>query len=133
LVGIQTKMTTVPKTQYDNMVKQRAFAWHKYYEETEDGHHIAFAQIENYKHMAEDATVPTHIKTMIDTMGKELHKKWDCPVCADFIPDGELLITNCGHFFCKDCLKGWKDKCKAEGKDRWACPHCNRQHKFNGE
>lgn len=90
-------------------------------------------QIETYRNMTEAVHVPTHIKMMIDTMSRELKKKWDCPVCTDFIPDGELAITNCGHLFCKNCLKGWKNVCKAEGKDKWACPVCNRQHKFNEE
>ena len=120
----------VPKSQLDYARKQRAYAWAQFYEARNDAHHIAFVQVENFRHMAEDATVPEHMKTLIKEMGDELKKKWDCPICADFIPDGELDITNCGHFYCKACLKGWKDKCKADGKPRWSCGMCNREHKF---
>jgi rubrerythrin len=115
------------------MVKQRAYAWRQFYEARAEEHHVAYVHVQNFNHIAEDATVPTHMKTLVTDMGKELKKKWDCPICADFIPDGELDITNCGHFHCKQCIADWVAKCKADHKPKWECPVCKREHKFKAE
>ena len=52
--------------------------------------------------------MPEHIKEELKNMAKELKKKWECPICYDFIADEQLLITNCGHYYCVPCLESWK-------------------------
>ena len=56
-----------------------------------------------------DATIPTHIKEEFLKMGAELKKTWECPICIDMIQPDNLEITNCGHYFCKPCLEGFKE------------------------
>ena len=34
------------------------------------------------------------------------------------------MTTNCGHVYCKFCLKQWKAKCG--GKDKYNCPNCRK-------
>ena len=59
--------------------------------------------------------------------------KWECPVCLDMIKDGELEISNCGHFYCKPCLDTIKDKAQTEHLEKWECAVCRRKHKVSGE
>jgi late competence protein required for DNA uptake (superfamily II DNA/RNA helicase) len=113
--------------------KQRAFAWAKYYEEVRLHLHDAHDHYNNYNRVADDRSIPEHIKNEMKEMAKALKKKWECPICLDFIEDEQLDITNCGHYYCKDCLKGWKDAEKARGEAKWKCGVCNRKHNFGTE
>jgi hypothetical protein len=105
--------------------KRCKFAWAKYYEGTATAHgqdHRHYAQM---RVVSEDA-MPTHIKNLMAEMATELKKKWECPICIDFIPEGSLEITNCGHFYCKPCLEQLKKS--FEGQDKWECATCRRKH-----
>jgi len=110
--------------------KKVKFAWAKYYEQVNDALHNAHEQYDTFNRVADDKSIPEHIKTEIKEMAKALKKKWECPVCMDMIADEQLEITNCGHYYCKDCLESWKQTCKDRGDDKWKCGMCNRQHKF---
>lgn len=126
---------TVPQLQqkliYAN--KRVKFAWHKFYEATNADHHGAYTQrTVLLRTVAEDA-IPTHIKNTLTEMATELKKKWECPVCMDMIADGDLAITNCGHFYCKGCLEALISRARAAREDKWECPTCRRKHKVSGE
>ena len=112
---------------------QRAFAWAKYYTAINQAHDDDHGHYEVVRVIADDAGVPEHIKTQMKEMATALKKKWECPVCLEFIPDGQVEITNCGHIYCKPCLKAWQDAEKAQGKAKWECGVCKRKHGFPAE
>ena len=110
--------------------KRVSFAWAKYYEQVNQQLHDDHNNYDRFNRVADDKEVPEHIKTEMKTMATALKKKWECPVCMDMIEDADLEITNCGHFYCKACLTGWKQTCKDRGDPKWSCGMCNRKHKF---
>jgi hypothetical protein len=110
--------------------KRVSFAWAKYYEQVNRQLHDDHDHYDRFNRVADDKEVPEHIKTEMKTMATALKKKWECPVCMDMIEDADLEITNCGHFYCKPCLTGWKQTCKDRGDAKWSCGMCNRKHKF---
>ena len=112
------------------MDKKRAYAWAKLYEAWNDNHNQDARQYVVLQRIADDVAIPTHIKDTLVAMATELRKKWDCPICVDIIPEGELEITNCGHFYCKSCLARWKQAEKDAGKPQWKCCSCNRHYAF---
>ena len=105
--------------------KQTAFAWAKYYGAVNVRHEEG---VGIYRTIAETLkrdigyVLPPHLHTEIETMAKELKKTWECPVCIEIIAPGNLDITKCGHFFCKTCIRSYKEK---EG-DACKCPVCRR-------
>jgi len=104
----------------DSLVRQKAFAWAKYYENIRGQIVIDRRHYTTIKEMED--RVPTHIKDEIVAMGAELRKKWECPICIEMIESENIAITNCGHFFCKGCLDTYKSTnvdCK--------CPVCRRK------
>jgi rubrerythrin len=113
--------------------KRCKFAWAKYYESINENH------IQDHQHYTRletttlEEAIPAHIKNSLMEMAQELRKKWECPVCFDFIPDGSLQITNCGHFFCNGCLNGVKQNSKRMNQEKWSCPVCRRNHSHSDE
>ena len=113
--------------------RQKAYAWAKYYEQThraltaDRGHYATYTRV-----VADDA-IPEHIKNELKEMATALKKKWECPVCLDMIEDGDLDITNCGHYYCKPCLAQLKQTQKDAGKDKWECAVCRRKHGFKDD
>jgi rubrerythrin len=123
-------MTLAQATQKLDWANKRCkYAWAKYYSSQAEAHDQDHAHYEiiTTRVVAEDA-VPRHIKDMLTTMADELKKKWECPICLDFIPDGSLEITNCGHFYCKPCLAGVKKMATDAHKDKWECAVCRKKH-----
>ena len=114
----------------DYAKRRTKFAWAKYYEEVRDQLHNDRAYFGTFNRVADDKAIPEHIKTEMKEMAKALKKKWECPVCMDMIEDEALEITNCGHYYCRDCLKSWQKACKDRGDAKWKCGMCNRSHKF---
>jgi len=113
--------------------KRCKFAWAKFYETIHDRLHDDYQQYNTINRVADDRSIPEHIKGEMKEMAKALKKKWECPCCMDFIAEDELEITNCGHFYCRGCLTDWKTASKNRGDAKWKCCMCNRQHKFNDE
>lgn len=113
--------------------KQKAFAWAKYYETVNERLEADHQNYRTFNRVAEDRTIPEHIKTEMKTMAEELKKKWECPVCLDMIDNKDLEITNCGHFYCKGCLGSWKKTCKDRGDAKWKCGVCNRGHGYGSD
>jgi ubiquitin C-terminal hydrolase len=111
--------------------KQKAFAWAKYYETTNQRLN---ADYNNYQRInntiAKDVAIPTHIVEEFKNMAKEIRKTWDCPICLEMIAPDQLEITNCGHYYCKPCLEALKKDHKDKGDDKWKCGMCNRKHKL---
>jgi hypothetical protein len=118
------------QTQLTYARKQKAFAWAKYYETINQAHDFDHGHYETVRVIAEDAGVPEHIKVSMKEMATALKKKWECPVCLEFIPDGQVEITNCGHIYCKPCLKQWQVAEMRQGKAKWECGMCKRKHGF---
>lgn len=54
-------------------------------------------------------------------------KEYYCTVCLENIDKKNFCIINCGHYFCKDCLKKYIN----EKKDIHECPIC--REKINSE
>jgi len=100
--------------------KQTSYAWAKYYSQTNER---LTADYRHYNVVARTAEgIPEHIKQELLAMATELKKQWECPICMDMIKPDTLEITNCGHYFCKDCLT----KHKQSGAD-CRCPNCRRK------
>lgn len=103
------------------MTKQKAYAWAKFYETTRDrltDDHANYHRL-NTMDSRSNCHIPEHIKTELKEMAKAIRKKWECPVCLDMIDpapgagehpgtDKTLEITNCGHYYCLQCLKNIK-------------------------
>jgi hypothetical protein len=54
-------------------------------------------------------------------------KEYYCTVCLENIDKNNFCIINCGHYFCKDCLKKYIN----EKKDVYECPICREN--FNDD
>jgi len=46
-----------------------------------------------------------HIKTKISEKQDDLHEKCECSICYDEHEKQNFIKLNCGHEFCKDCIK----------------------------
>ena len=105
--------------------KRIAYAWARYYEEVNSRHgryynNYLVLQTNLNTHTVEE--IPKHIKDTIVQMSEELKKTWECPVCFDMIEPKSLEITNCGHYFCKDCIV----KYRADHPVDCVCPICRK-------
>jgi len=107
--------------------KQRAFAWAKYYESVNQRLRSDHTNYTRTQLVKEDATIPTHIKEEFLKMGAELKKTWECPICIEMINPDNLEITNCGHYFCKPCLAGFKERNMRTISCNGCCPVCRRK------
>lgn len=110
--------------------RQKAFAWAKYYEQVNTTLHDDHRHFTTYTETLSNDAIPEHIKTQLKEMATALQKKWQCPICFDMIDDGDLDITNCGHYYCKPCLTHLKHTHKTEGRPRWECAVCRRKHGY---
>jgi hypothetical protein len=115
--------------------KRVAFAWAKYYNTVRESNEDDNRNYHTITRIAttEVETMPIHIKNELKEMAEELKKKWECPICQDFIEGEQLDITNCGHFYCKGCLNQWKEACKGRGDAKWECCTCKRKHNYKDE
>ena len=110
--------------------KRVSFAWAKVYETANDRHEADWNNYRIVEKTVIEQSIPEHIRTELKSMAEKLKKEWECPVCMDFIPQSELEITNCGHYYCKGCLTAWKETEKRNGNDKWKCGSCNRKSNF---
>jgi len=114
----------------DYAEKRVKFAWAKYYEEIRLNNDRDFRYYQRLKQNLTTIEIPEHIKNELKEMAEVLKKKWECPICYDFIEKDNLEITNCGHFYCKGCLAGWKDQQLSQGAEKWRCGVCNYKFKY---
>jgi len=112
--------------QLNSAHKQRSFAWAKYYESVNDRLNDDYNNYARVAPLRNDTNIPQHIKDDIVKMMDELKKHWECPICIEMIKPMDLDITNCGHYFCKGCLKKHKDLAKSSGQE-CKCPNCRRK------
>ena len=110
--------------------KQKAFAWAKYYEQVNGALHHDRENVVVYERIVEDAGIPPHIKAEMKEMAVTLKKKWECPICMEMIEDGQLEITNCGHYYCKPCLVTHQRHQKLENPNKWKCAVCRRSASY---
>jgi hypothetical protein len=106
------------------------YAWAKYYEAIHQNLHDDFIQYERIERVVTEEALPVHIKSELKEMASILKKKWECPICIEFIAEDELEITNCGHFYCKGCLENLKNSYKEKEEDKWCCAVCRKKHGF---
>ena len=111
--------------------KKTKYAWAKYYTEVNEQLHADHGNYDTFNRVADDKDIPEHIKQELKTMAIALKKKWECPVCTDMIEDNALVITNCGHYYCKACLDQWKQTCRNNGETKWSCGMCNRKFRLD--
>jgi hypothetical protein len=112
----------------NSMIKQRGFAWAKYYELANNANASDYAHYQRLQQVlrtGEEASLPVHIKNEFIEMAKELRKTWECPICLEFIQPDNLDITPCGHYYCKPCLH----TIKAQPTPK--CGVCRRKLKAN--
>ena len=119
------RQTLQSRLNYAN--KRAKFAWFKYYEAVNERHTEAYTQYTTLTATVVNDCVPTHIKNLIKDMSDKLKSQWECAICLEFIPDKQLDITSCGHFFCKSCLDKLKEHSTANTKDSYECPSCRRK------
>jgi zinc-RING finger domain len=113
--------------------RQKAYAWAKYYETLNSSLQQDRRQHERITRIVSEDSIPEHIKTELKTMATTLHKKWECPVCLEMIDDGDLEITNCGHFYCKTCLQTHIETFKQRGETKYNCCVCRRNINIKDE
>lgn len=108
------------RTPLEKMDARRRYAWCRFYEEARNNHEQAITQITHIRRIV-NGELPEHIKREMEDMAEALRKPYECPICLDLIPKGELDITNCGHKYCKRCLTTLKTQpepkcamCRAE-------------------
>ena len=110
--------------------KKTKFAWAKYYgvirNDLEEAHTIHTSYTNMLKPSEEK--IPQHIINTLKNMAEELKHKWECPICLDFIETNNLEITNCGHYYCKECLK---THIQNTDEEKWKCCVCRKQHNKN--
>ena len=53
--------------------------------------------------------------------------KHNCSICIDNIEDNNICIINCGHYFCKNCLIKYINKCDNKND----CPICRKYFDIN--
>lgn len=95
----------------ENLKKERAFAWAKYYTEKTDRLAADRANYLNYQNINKGGEeLPPHFTSWVEGLMKDLKQKIECPICMDIIEEGQLKITNCGHNYCSQCFKEI-DKC----------------------
>lgn len=93
------------------VVKQKSYAWAKFYQTSQDLHRSFIVHNDIIKQVREEVKdLPNHLVVEIENMMKELKKKLECPICLNIIEEGKLKITGCGHKYCEDCLSKI-DKC----------------------
>ena len=99
-------MDTERQLQYER--KKTRYAWAKYYEAVNRDRTDNYNVIKIVTRYELDQ-MPSHIKNEFKEMADTLKKKWECPICLNTIEPNDLDITNCGHFYCKGCLKSLKN------------------------
>lgn len=114
-------------------IRGRKYAWAKYYEMVSQAHNQDYNNYTVLQTTVKEDSIPTHIKSQLTEMATALKKKWECPICFEFIPDGEVEITNCGHFYCKECLKNLKKASKDNNESKWSCAVCRCKHSHTND
>jgi len=104
--------TTKMERQVENLKKQRAFAWAKYYSEmaAEADNARVIIQYVNIAHGAPTTAeyLPPHITQEFYEMAVQLRRKFECPVCLEVVNKDTIQITHCGHVYCKPCIETLK-------------------------
>ena len=95
----------------NNLKRQRAFAFAKYYEEVNRALDADRNTYLSYQEINEGGEpLPKSFTDWVMELMSQLKLKIECPVCLEIIPEGGLKITNCGHRYCQTCFERL-DKC----------------------
>lgn len=103
-----------PNTYINQLKRQKAFAWGKYYRTLEESHNMVHGILSRVQDMvpkdeAGVKNIPTHLVKEIEDMVSELKKNMECPICMEVIEKGKLKITGCGHKYCETCIGQLKE------------------------
>ena len=99
------------KSQNNCLRRQKAYAWAMYYQEIKDQYDLSYdnyyiyTSITDINEEAEAGLLPTHLVNEIAEMAEKLKKNIDCPICMEIIKKDQLVITCCGHKYCKTCYE----------------------------
>lgn len=99
------------KSRNNNLIRQKSYAWAMYYKEIEQEYNLAYDNYEinvsimEINNEEKENILPNCLICEIEEMSAKLKKIIDCPVCMEIIKKGELVITGCGHKYCKTCYK----------------------------
>jgi hypothetical protein len=126
-------MATFSQAQYDQLKKQKAFAWAKYYEEAGNQANIAGTTYRMLEASGFDRslngtlvkpdTLPPHITQEFMEMAERLNAEYTCPCCFDLVSKETIHLTWCGHILCKGCYDKLKERA---GRNKPNCPHCRK-------
>ena len=109
---------TYTKAQYDNIKKQRAYAWRMVYalhEQTIDEAPALIDFVSNAvgkddkNKLIKPQEFPAHITIQLWDMANRLNETYSCPICFDLTTKDTFHLTSCGHILCKDCLKNLQE------------------------
>jgi hypothetical protein len=113
----------MPKTltdyQYNELVKKSKMGWASYFRELENSQNNAVIiwQVVNKvnKEVNEEGNELTdYAQGQIQELLIQLKKQIECPICLEVINPKEVVMTNCGHKYCKQCLNTIKTGAKPE-------------------
>ena len=126
-------MATYSQNQYNQIKRQKAFAWAKYYESVsrraDDATGIvnmlqASGFERNHGELIKPDIIPPHITSVFIEMAELLNREYTCPVCFDLVNSGTIHLTWCGHILCKPCYEQLSNSTREE---KPSCPTCRKK------
>jgi hypothetical protein len=105
------------RSSIQKMDAQRRYAWCRFYEECSYTHKLILEQNKRILRLVNEPLPQyinpemelAYIKKEMEDITYLLSNPYNCPICIELIPKGELDITNCGHKYCKKCLTKLKE------------------------
>lgn len=87
--------------------RQRSFAWAMFYRAREEEHDSMVRLIQMYKEKT--IGIPEHVKNELKDFYNEMKTTISCPICLTEIASVDLDWSQCGHKYCRTCLKRLKE------------------------
>ena len=126
--------TTYSRNEYEQLKRQRAFAWAKYYNSTarraDDANGIfGMLQISGFERyrgiLIKPDILPPHITSAFMEMAERLNQEYTCPICLELVSSTTIHLTWCGHITCKKCYNELKSS--SGPTDKTKCPTCRKK------
>lgn len=106
---------------YNNYIN-KYFDTNLFFEETESSINLLIKNITNNINLYKLKIA--YFKNIINEFDK---KDYSCSICLDNIEKNNFSIINCGHYFCKDCLRKYINL----KKKFYECPNCRCNFTIN--
>jgi hypothetical protein len=126
-------MASYTQTQYEQLKRQRAFAWAKYYSSVSTRADDAIgvvgmlqsSGIERHRgELIRPDILPPHITSAFMEMAERLNQEHTCPVCLELVSSTTIHLTWCGHIMCKTCYEQLKT---SSGTGKPNCTSCRKK------